>query len=199
MEDSEAWHAAVHGVTKSWTWLSNWTTTTSYLHTNSTGILLYAKASFLYSLLDNALQHTWLRDGTTILKIKYLSTSVYLPNTHLIDWLFSAAELFKVVVSNLCLQFFSSHFLSDHSKEMFVPNTSTKLLLSWYLLTSTYLNPKVSFQPWSKSTYWQHWNTQATTPFLKAIPLASRTQHPLVLSFYNIGPSFSVFHAGAPP
>ena len=24
----EAWHAAVHGVSKSWTWLSNWTTTT---------------------------------------------------------------------------------------------------------------------------------------------------------------------------
>ena len=23
--DSEVWHAAVHGVTKSWTWLSNWT------------------------------------------------------------------------------------------------------------------------------------------------------------------------------
>ena len=23
--DREAWHAAVHGVTKSWTWLSNWT------------------------------------------------------------------------------------------------------------------------------------------------------------------------------
>ena len=23
--DSEAWHAAVHGVAKSWTWLSNWT------------------------------------------------------------------------------------------------------------------------------------------------------------------------------
>ena len=25
MIDSEAWHAAVHGVAKSWTWLSNWT------------------------------------------------------------------------------------------------------------------------------------------------------------------------------
>ena len=25
MMDREAWHAAVHGVTKSWTWLSNWT------------------------------------------------------------------------------------------------------------------------------------------------------------------------------
>ena len=24
--DREAWHAAVHGVTKSWTWLSDWTT-----------------------------------------------------------------------------------------------------------------------------------------------------------------------------
>ena len=23
--DSEAWHAAIHGVTKSWTWLSDWT------------------------------------------------------------------------------------------------------------------------------------------------------------------------------
>ena len=23
--DGQAWHAAVHGVTKSWTWLSNWT------------------------------------------------------------------------------------------------------------------------------------------------------------------------------
>ena len=27
VKDREAWWAAVHGVTKSWTWLSNWTTT----------------------------------------------------------------------------------------------------------------------------------------------------------------------------
>ena len=27
VKDREAWHAAVHGVRKSWTWLSNWTTT----------------------------------------------------------------------------------------------------------------------------------------------------------------------------
>ena len=26
VKDSEAWHAAAHGVTKSWTWLSDWTT-----------------------------------------------------------------------------------------------------------------------------------------------------------------------------
>ena len=27
VKDREAWHAAVHGITKSWTWLSDWTTT----------------------------------------------------------------------------------------------------------------------------------------------------------------------------
>ena len=30
VEDGGAWCAAVHGVTKSWTWLSDWTTTTTY-------------------------------------------------------------------------------------------------------------------------------------------------------------------------
>ena len=33
VKDKEAWHAAVHGVTKSRTWLSNWTTTMSVLST----------------------------------------------------------------------------------------------------------------------------------------------------------------------
>ena len=34
VEDRRAWHAAVHGVAKSWTWLNDWTTTTKdyYLH-----------------------------------------------------------------------------------------------------------------------------------------------------------------------
>ena len=27
VKDREAWHAAVHGVAKNWTWLSKWTTT----------------------------------------------------------------------------------------------------------------------------------------------------------------------------
>ena len=29
VKDREAWRAAIHGVTKSWTWLSDWATTTS--------------------------------------------------------------------------------------------------------------------------------------------------------------------------
>ena len=32
VKDREAWHAAVHGVTKSWTWLSNWTTTSKIIN-----------------------------------------------------------------------------------------------------------------------------------------------------------------------
>ena len=38
--DREAWHAAVHGVAKSWTWLSNWT------ELNWTEYLLYIKNTY---------------------------------------------------------------------------------------------------------------------------------------------------------
>ena len=34
VKDREAWHAAVHGMAKSWTWLSNWTTTTDKVTTS---------------------------------------------------------------------------------------------------------------------------------------------------------------------
>ena len=45
VKDREAWHAAVHGVAKSWTWLSDWATTTTWLQvadlssTPQTGII----------------------------------------------------------------------------------------------------------------------------------------------------------------
>ena len=37
VKDREAWHASVHGVTKSWTWLSDWTdcTDAEYVMTNA--------------------------------------------------------------------------------------------------------------------------------------------------------------------
>ena len=34
VKDREAWHAAIHGVTKGWTWLSDWTTATVFHQTN---------------------------------------------------------------------------------------------------------------------------------------------------------------------
>ena len=39
MVDSEAWHAVVHGVAKSWTWLSDWTTTSYQWKGGNTGEL----------------------------------------------------------------------------------------------------------------------------------------------------------------
>jgi len=32
-KDREAWHAVVHGIAKSWTWLSDWTTTKIFTKT----------------------------------------------------------------------------------------------------------------------------------------------------------------------
>ena len=37
--DREAWHAVIHGVAKSWTWLSNWTELNYFLLLNSSTIL----------------------------------------------------------------------------------------------------------------------------------------------------------------
>ena len=39
--DREAWHAAVHGVTKSWTQLSDWTELTVYTHTHTLYVFMY--------------------------------------------------------------------------------------------------------------------------------------------------------------
>ena len=36
--DREAWHAAVHGVAKSWTWLSNWTELKWYAQLNAAAL-----------------------------------------------------------------------------------------------------------------------------------------------------------------
>ena len=40
VKDREAWHAAFHGVAKSWTWLSSWTATTANLWNQVTSYLL---------------------------------------------------------------------------------------------------------------------------------------------------------------
>ena len=54
--DREAWHAAVHGVTKSWTWLSNWTEPTdTYVSTIAVVQLLTCEPSdFPYFLQLNS-------------------------------------------------------------------------------------------------------------------------------------------------
>ena len=61
VKDREAWHAAVHGVTKSWTWLSNWTTTTN----------------FNKSLLSFSSEDQKSNTGLTGLKSRWWQDSVY--------------------------------------------------------------------------------------------------------------------------
>ena len=53
-KDREAWHAAVHGITKSWTWLRNWTT-------NLTGARWYLIVVLVYiSLLISNIEHLFM-------------------------------------------------------------------------------------------------------------------------------------------
>ena len=52
VKDREAWHAAVQGIAKSWTWLSKWTTTTTILL-----LTVLSDTVVLYFLLDPPKDH----------------------------------------------------------------------------------------------------------------------------------------------
>ena len=47
VKDRRAWYAAVHGVAKSWTWLSDWTTTTKHLDILSHHLNIFSWVFFL--------------------------------------------------------------------------------------------------------------------------------------------------------
>ena len=51
VEDRGAWHAAVHGVAKNWTWLSNWTTIIGDFGKNK-GYIIF-KIRYLFKWSDN--------------------------------------------------------------------------------------------------------------------------------------------------
>ena len=64
MKDREAWCAVVHGVTKSWTWLSNWTTMTAtflecYLYFINAVIFFVDYIFSPITLLLSSLYETW--------------------------------------------------------------------------------------------------------------------------------------------
>ena len=50
--DGEAWHAAVHGVAKSWTWLSDWTEAILYKELQCPWILISLQVSWTQFLVD---------------------------------------------------------------------------------------------------------------------------------------------------
>ena len=66
--DKEAWHAAVHGVAKSWTWLSNWTEvnwqennvqSNSYF-TTAKNVLMYVPMNFYFQEYLLEIAQIWL-------------------------------------------------------------------------------------------------------------------------------------------
>ena len=67
--DGEAWRAAVHGVEKSWTWLSDWTELLSPLRlihqilTQNTFSMYYKGASLIAQLVKSvpAVKETWVQ------------------------------------------------------------------------------------------------------------------------------------------
>ena len=77
-KDREVWHGAVHGISKSWTWLSDWTTTTYYITYLS---LEEGNGNPLqYSCLENPLDRgTWWATVHRVAKsqtwLKWLSTA----------------------------------------------------------------------------------------------------------------------------
>ena len=80
--DREAWSAAIHGVTKSWTWLSDWTELRGKKKTPTppTFLLLLLLVHFLLLILW--LNHTWLLD---------ISSNA--------PWVFTTWMLFRVSLS----------------------------------------------------------------------------------------------------
>ena len=65
VENGGAWCAAVHGVTKSWTWLSDWTTTTTYKYITMIILLNVGGESmfeiYIFSKFDE--NRNWKLDG----------------------------------------------------------------------------------------------------------------------------------------
>ena len=68
--DREAWHAEVHGVSKSWTWLSDWTELNNWDFTFSTFpiLLFFYKINFLFYSPDFA----WLIETQFLLNLHLL-------------------------------------------------------------------------------------------------------------------------------
>ena len=77
--DREAWHAAVHGVAKSWIWLSNWTD--SFLR-----IKLFTDESLAEDYLSNFVKITplvWVKNGDQFIFVGWVISYKNLVKSHL--------------------------------------------------------------------------------------------------------------------
>ena len=77
--DREAWHAAVHGVAKSWIWLSNWTD-------SFPRIKLFMDESLAEDYLSNFVKITplvWVKNGDQFIFVERVILYKNLAKSHL--------------------------------------------------------------------------------------------------------------------
>ena len=115
VKDREAWHAAVHGVTKSWTWLNNWATTTGVRSDPTDWVLCSTRLHLFQMPVASFIGHSyfWLtifEDSCNPLlsfdnSLKWLRTQEHTSLTYTsLLWLFLVAQMVnKVKLAQLCL------------------------------------------------------------------------------------------------
>ena len=141
VKNREAWHAKVHGFTKSWTWLSDW-----QQQQCSSGILthnFYDIFGFIYFLLINfnwrltKLQYwdgfchrlTWISYRFTCVPksqtpLPFLSPSIHLgcPSALALSALFHALNLNFTLISHMVIYIFQCYFLKSSHPSLLPQN-----------------------------------------------------------------------------
>ena len=103
VKDREAWHAAVHGVTKSWTWPSDWTKTS--LETFSkvfmiTGTALFKKKMHLSLYLIKSLRWFFRTYKNIIIKFKsFIILGVYFNVSPI--WVFKIKGVYFILAKGM--------------------------------------------------------------------------------------------------
>ena len=110
VKDREAWHAAVHGVAKSWTWLNDWTTTPVPGRAWPTGLSLGHGPAWSGKRI--ILLVSWVGENNLPLRPLCLWTSC----TELSEgeWLLRGAEHWVPILSQLCWQFSKDESSSNY-------------------------------------------------------------------------------------
>ena len=107
--DKEAWCAAVHGITKSWTWLSNWT---------ELGCL------FVYLFILAVLIAAWALDGTSVSQVSCSTGRFFTAEP-----LGSPGKVYSSVQSLSHVRFFATPWTAAHQASLSITNSRSLLKL----------------------------------------------------------------------
>ena len=149
--DSEAWCAAVHGVTKSWTWLSNWTEL-NWTTDEWENLLFWILSQCLLPCTHSSVfTHTLPRTIIYIFIIHFIFEATTSPNTKIYCWFQRSQCLLKIYSLNLlALVYLFLHFVITFSLLQKILLLYEKLLTSLLLtLVKQLLEKKKNIAPWT--------------------------------------------------